>query len=156
MKNLCTIAMCVLLVTSGIAVNAQNRIPLNEPDLNKPMLFRNLPDKIALNAAELESYFTTHVGSNTQLSLASDLNQKFEGNLVSRSERGSDGFQTAIVRSTNFSGARLTVTRRQNDDGTVSYLGRIISFQHGDIYELQNMQGQMFLVKKNFYDLINE
>lgn len=156
MKNLCTIAICVLLMISGITVNAQNRIPLNEPDLNKPKLFSNLPEKISVNASELETYFTTQVGANTQLSLASDANQKFEGNLVSRSERSVDGVQTAIIRSSNYNGSRMTVTKRLNDDGTVTYLGRIISFQHGDLYELQNLQGQWFLVKKNYYDLVNE
>lgn len=156
MKNLCTIIMCVLLTISGITVNAQNRIPLNEPDLNKPRLFSNLPEKISVNAGELDNYFSTQVGSNTQLSLAADASQKFEGNLVSRSDRSADGVQTAIIRSSNFNGARMTVTKRLNEDGTVTYLGRIISFQHGDLYELQNLQGQWFLVKKNYYDLVNE
>lgn len=156
MKNLCTLSMCVLLLISGITVNAQNRIPLNEPDLNKPKLFSNLPEKISVNASELETFFIAQVGTNTQLSLASDANQKFEGNLVSRSDRSADGIQTAIIGSSNYNGARMTVTKRQNEDGTVSYLGRIISFQHGDLYELQNLQGQWFLVKKNYYDLVNE
>ncbi len=156
MKNLCTISMCVLLAINGITVNAQTRIPLNEPDLNKPKLFSNLPEKILVNASDLDAYFTTQVGNSTQLNLAPGMNQKFEGNLVSRSDRSTDGVQTAIIRSTNFNGARLTVTKRLNEDGSTTYLGRIISVQHGDLYELQNLQGQWFLVKKNYYDLINE
>jgi hypothetical protein len=148
--------MCILLGISGITVNAQNRIPLNEPDLNKPRLFSNLPQKIAVNASELDAYFTAPIGSNTQLNLASDANQKFEGNLVSRSERTANSIQTAIIRSSNFNGARMTVSKRLNEDGTVTYIGRIISFQHGDLYELQNLEGQWFLVKKNYYDLVNE
>ena len=156
MKNLCTITMCILLGISGITVNAQNHIPLNEPDLNKPKLFSNLPEKISVNTSELDAYFTILVGNTTQLNLASDMSQKFEGNLVSRSIRTADGVQTAIIRSSNFNGARMTVTKRLNEDGTVTYLGRIISFQHGDLYELQNQQGQWFLIKKNYYDLVNE
>ncbi len=156
MKNLCTISMCVLLAISGITVNAQTRIPLNEPDQNKPMLFSNLPEKIPVNTSDLDAYFTIQVGNSTQLNLVSGMNQKFEGNLVSRSDRSADGVQTAIIRSTNFNGARLTVTKRLNEDGSTTYLGRIISVQHGDLYELQNLQGQWFLVKKNYYDLVNE
>jgi hypothetical protein len=109
-----------------------------------------------VNASELDAYFTAPIGSNTQLNLASDANQKFEGNLVSRSERTANSIQTAIIRSSNFNGARMTVSKRLNEDGTVTYIGRIISFQHGDLYELQNLEGQWFLVKKNYYDLVNE
>jgi hypothetical protein len=149
--------MCVLLACSSISAIAQNQqIPLNEPDLNKPRLFNDLPDRIQLNNNELENYFASPVGSRTQLNLSTGVNQKFEGDLVSISSRSQDGLQTAIVRSTNYNGARLTLSRKDNADGTVTYIGRIISFQSGDLYEVQNLQGQWFLVKRNFYDLVNE
>jgi hypothetical protein len=157
MKNLCTVVvMSVFLSLSVFTTSAQGHIPTNEPDLNKPKLFSNLPERIHINANELEGYFAASVGTSTQLNLAADMSQKFEGNLISLSSRSTDGVQTAIIRSTNYNGARLTVTKKQNEDGTTSYLGRIISFQHSDLYELQNIQGQWFLVKRNYYDLINE
>lgn len=157
MKNLRTAVLCAMMALTGITAIAQNeRIPINEPDYNKPRLFTNLPDKIQLNNSELESFFSTQVGSHTRLSLVTDLNQNFEGDLVSLSLRTSDGTQTAIVRSTNYNGARLTITKKENPDGSASYVGRIISFQHGDLFELQNLQGKWFLVKRNFYDLVNE
>jgi hypothetical protein len=157
MKNLRTAVLCALMALTGISAIAQNkRIPINEPDYNKPRLFTNLPDKIQVSTNDLESYFSDPLGSHTRLNLTNDLGLKFEGDLVSISSRSVDGAQTAIVRSTNYNGARFTITKKENPDGSSTYIGRIISFQHGDLYELQNLQGQWYLVKRNYYDLVNE
>jgi len=157
MKNLRTAVLCALMALAGISAIAQNeRIPINEPDYNKPRLFANLPDKIQVSINDLENYFSDPVGSHTRLNLTTDIGQKFEGDLVSISSRSVDGVQTAIIRSTNYNGARFTITKKENADGSSTYIGRIISFQHGDLYELQNLQGQWYLVKRNYYDLVNE
>jgi RecB family endonuclease NucS len=43
------------------------------------------------------------------------------------------------------------------EDGTVKYNGRLMTdFQHGDLFVLQQKDGGFALVKKNFYDVINE
>jgi hypothetical protein len=157
MKNLRTALLCAIMACSGMAAFAQNdNIPINEPDLNKPRLFNNLSERIQVSQAEMDNLFQINVGTRAQLSLAADASVRFEGDLISKSTVSQEGVQTAIVRSTNFNGARMTITKRLNADGTVSYIGRILSFQHGDFYELTNQQGQWFLVKKNFYDLVNE
>ncbi len=156
MKNLRTYILCVCTVLSSVVAVAQNQIPINEPDYNKPRLFNNLPEKIQVNAGDLESLFSSPVGRPANLKLTMDASVKFEGELVSVSERTAEGQQSLVIRSTNFNGARLTVSRITNEDGTVTYRGRIISFQHGDCYILQDQNGQLTLVKKNFYDLVNE
>jgi hypothetical protein len=61
-----------------------------------------------------------------------------------------------VIRSGNFNGATLTLSSSAQTNGAVRFTGRIISFQHGDVYELQNQNNQYILIKKNFYDLINE
>ena len=156
MKNLRTAVLCACTVLCSVVSFAQNRIPVNEPDYNKPRLFNNLPEKIQVSPADLESLFSSPVGRPANLRLTMDASVKFEGELVSISERSSGGQQSLVVRSTNFNGARLTISRFMNEDGTVTYRGRIISFQHGDCYILEDMNGQLTLVKKNFYDLVNE
>ena len=157
MKNLTTALLCAVMACTSVSAIAQNEnLPINEPNLNKPRLFNNLPDRIPISQAEMDNLFQVNVGTRTQLSLATDASVRFEGDLISKSSVSVEGVQTAIVRSTNFNGARMTITKKINDDGTISYIGRILSFQHGDLYELTNQQGQWFLVKKNFYDLVNE
>jgi hypothetical protein len=54
-----------------------------------------------------------------------------------------------------FPGARFTLTQLSKEDGVKEYAGRIISFQHGDAYLLEKEGDTYFLVKKGFYDLIN-
>ena len=63
---------------------------------------------------------------------------------------------SVVIRSTNYNGATLTISKTMNADETISYSGRIISFQSGDLFELQNKDGHLTLVKRNFYDLVNE
>jgi hypothetical protein len=70
---------------------------------------------------------------------------QFENNLLS-----------IVIRSTNFPGAALSFSKITKEDGTISYAGRIISFQHGDAYEINQENGQYYFVKKGFYDLVNE
>jgi hypothetical protein len=156
MKNLRTAVLCACMACLSVGSKAQDqKIPINEPNYNKPKLFTGLPDKMQVNTSELESMFTSTVGEHMSMQLPTDVASRFEGDLVSLSSRSAEGLQTVVIRSTNFPGARLTVSRREVN-GQVVYTGRIISFQHGDLYELQNQQGQWFLVKRNYYDLINE
>jgi hypothetical protein len=61
-----------------------------------------------------------------------------------------------VINSTNYNGARLTFSKTSNRDGSVSYNGRIVSFQHGDLFELKNQEGSFVLIKRNFYELVNE
>jgi len=156
MKNLRTAVLCACTVLCSVVSLAQNRIPINEPDYNKQKLFASLPEKIQVNAGDLENLFGSQVGRPANLKLSLDASVKFEGEVTSISQRTAEGQQNVVVRSTNFNGATFTVSRIANEDGTVSYRGRIISFQHGDCYILQDQNGQLSLVKKNFYDLVNE
>ena len=157
MKNLRTTVLCAGFALCSLGSFAQNKtIPVNEPDYNKPKLFANMPDKIPVSADELNALFITQVGRPANLNAASDVQAKFEGEVISVSDQSVQGLQSILIRSTNFNGARMSFSKITQEDGTVKYTGRIISFKHGDLYELQNQQGQLVLVKRNFYDLINE
>jgi len=64
--------------------------------------------------------------------------------------------RSVVVRLSDFKGATLTLSSFTHPDGTVTYSGRIISFQHADLFELQYQNEQYFLIKKNYYELVNE
>ncbi|HUR64821.1 MAG TPA: hypothetical protein VMZ03_00600 [Chitinophagaceae bacterium] len=154
MKNLRTAVLCAGIALCSLGSYAQGTVPVNEPDYNKPKLFSQLPDKIQVNTADLASLFNTSVGKATNLAFADDTHLQFEGEVISSGNQNT--LQSMVIRSTNFNGARFTLSRITNPDGSVTYRGRIISFKHGDLLELQNQNGQYVLVKKNFYDLVNE
>jgi hypothetical protein len=157
MKNLRTITVCVSILLYSLCTSAQNvTIPINEPDYNKPMLFSNLPDKISVNITEINSMFSLPVGREVNLQLSDQTNLQFTGAIVASVNKYANTMQSIVIRSSNYNGARFTLSKVIADDGTVTYIGRIISFLHGDVFELQTLNNELVLVKRKFYDLVNE
>lgn len=159
MKNLRTAALCASAILWTLCSFAQQvKPPVNEPDYNKPRLFDHLPDSIPVSLAEINTLINAEVGRTTSLRTGSSNPSAlhFDGEVVSTTNKYNDQIKSVVIRSSNFNGARFTLSRITKSDGVVSYTGRIISFQHGDLYELQNQDGQLILVKRNFYDLVNE
>lgn len=122
--------------------------------MNRPSLFQNLPDKISFRISDLTDLLDWQTGKDVSISLATNFN--FQGVISSVSSISSNKLQSVVIRSTNFPGAALSFSKITKDDGSVSYVGRIISFQHGDAYEISQEKGQYYFVKKGFYDLVNE
>lgn len=157
MKNLCALFSCIVVMQFGFVASAQNRaIPINEPDQNKPRLFENLPDRIPVTEDALNSLLNAGIGRPASIPLTKETNASFDGEVVSLASKYENKIQSVVIRSEQFNGASLTISKILNDDGSYSYRGRIISFKHGDVYELQNGAEGLALVKRNYYDLVNE
>ena len=122
--------------------------------MNRPTLFQNLPNKINCRINDLSALLESEIGKPVSFSLADNLN--FKGVVTSVASKFDNTLLSVVVRSTNFGGAALSFSKITKDDGTHSYVGRIISFQHGDAYEISLENGQYYFVKKGFYDLVNE
>jgi hypothetical protein len=157
MKNLQLLGICLVMSLACVTASAQHTVPLNEPNTHKPKLFGNLPDRIPVQIDDLRALLGTEQGKDTNLKLGNTNNSldRFEGRVISAADKYNN-IRSVVIRSSNFNGATLSLSSSIQSDGTVKFTGRIISFQHGDLYELQNQNDQYVLVKKNFYDLINE
>ena len=123
---------------------------INEPDYKKPKLFSNLPDKIPVSVEKINSLLLSPVGVATSLQTTGN------SETANKSVEYNGKIQSTVIRSSNFNGATFTISKIIKEDGTVSYTGRIISFQHGDLFILEKQEKEYFLVKKNFYELVNE
>jgi hypothetical protein len=157
MKNLRTSVLFVCVMLSCLCSFAQTaKIPVNEPNLNKPKLFKNLPDFIPVDIDNLKALLGSPTGRNITTNLSVDQPVEFKGQVVSTSNKYDNSIVSVVIRSSNFEGARLTVSMVSNTDGTIRYTGRLMSFEHGDLYELQTLENRLYLVKRNFYDLVNE
>jgi hypothetical protein len=132
--------------------NVPIKVPINEPDYNKPKLFADLPDRVDFNPNNLSNLFELQVGQSVNLPISSDFT--FSGLVVSKSDDPKSS--SVVIRSTNRVGARLVFTKVSDSDNTIKYIGRIISLQHGDSYEIVFENNQYYLKKKGLYDLINE
>jgi hypothetical protein len=155
MKNLQLPGLCLTLIFFCATTFAQNSIPVNEPDLNKPKLFSNLPDKIPVDVSTLKSLLNAETGGDVSLNLGAISKTAFNGKVVSKADKYNN-IHSVVIRSSNFNGAILTLSSSILTNGTVKFTGRIMSLQHGDVYELQNQNDQYILIKKNLNDLMNE
>jgi len=122
--------------------------------MNRPTLFQNLPNKISCRINDLSALLESEIGQPVSFSLADNLS--FQGVVSSVASKFDNTLVSVVIRSTNFAGAALSFSKITKEDGTYNYVGRIISFQHGDAYEIRLENGQYFFVKKGFYDLVNE
>jgi len=155
MKKLSVTALGLLLLFCLNKASAQDHtIPLNEPDYNKPKLFADLPQRMNLKTAGIEGLFNTALGAQVSYRMAD--NFLWEGTVVSRSDASDARIRSIVIRSTNRPGATFTFTRTQQSDGTFSYIGRIMSRNNGDAFEIELDGGQYVLAKKNLYDLLSE
>jgi hypothetical protein len=158
MKNLRTTVICVCITVCSLYSAAQDqKVIINEPNYNKPRLFDNLPEVIPVSIDNLNGLVNSKTGVSIKTTFSNDTKTaSFEGNVVSVISKYDDKVQTVVIKSTNYNGATLYISKVITGDGTIKYNGRLMSFQHGDLYVLQQKEGGFVLVKKNFYDVVNE
>lgn len=148
--------LAFILFCAGLS--AQDHARINEPDMNKPRLFDHLPAEIPVAVSELKGllFVTPQQGKEVSLKMADQKLAHFSGRVVSSASKYDNKVRSVVIKSAEFNGATLTLSSAVQPDGTVTFQGRIISFQHADLYELEFKNNQYYLVKKNFYDLVNE
>jgi hypothetical protein len=130
-------------------------VPVNEPDPNKPKLFDAIPSQVRVNMTTLNSLFNGFNGQSVDLNLSDNTQFRFVGEIRELASKYDNRIQTVIIRSFNYPGAVMTISKIAGTQGP-RYEGRIISFGHGDLFQLQQISGSYVLVKRGFYDLINE
>jgi biopolymer transport protein ExbD len=89
MKYLQLSGLCLLLSFICVTTSAQNSIPVNEPDLNKPKLFANLPDKIPVDIITLQNLLNAETGKDVSLKLGQNALSSFNGKVVSKADDNS-------------------------------------------------------------------
>ena len=146
MKNYRTIILFAgFVLVSMFSFSQEQKIPINEPDYNKPRLFAGFPDKIVLSTDQLNEMMSAPLGRNTNFRLSVDNDLQFQGEVISTASKYNNSIQSVVIRSNSFEGARFTLSRITNTDGSVRYSGRIISFKpvsytHLDVYKRQDFR----------------
>jgi len=154
MTLLKAVAFGLLMAACTSSFAQEQKLPVNEPDYNKPKLFADLPQRMDLHLTVLENIFQLQVGSAVRLQVTDAL--LFEGTIVSKSDAQDAGVKSIVIRSSNMMGATFTFTKTSTTSGTSSYIGRIMSRNNSDAYEIAMEKGQYVLQKKNLYDMISE
>ncbi len=153
MKPLINGILCLLIILSCISSDAQN-ISVREPNYKRPILFQNFPQRTSIDMTNLEYLLQYETGRQVSLTLAP--NFIFQGIVSSVVSKNENSINSIVIRSTNWHGAAFSFSKINKPDGSFYFTGRIISFEHGDGYELNYENGQYYLNKKGFYDMVNE
>jgi hypothetical protein len=128
--------LCTLLAMTGFSQN---------PGVTKPKQFNNYPDVINCSEAELSRVFTSPAGQHISLSFSD--NFLFSGDITSNVVKYSN-LQSAVVKSPIFNNTVFGISKRINDDNSVTYIGHIINKDYFDGYELKrNTDGNYQLIK---------
>ncbi|MGB4843897.1 MAG: hypothetical protein WBP16_05485 [Ferruginibacter sp.] len=138
MKHCAPYALSLLLSVIALTGFSQNN-PV------KPKQFNSFPDVINCNEAELSKVFNSPSGQTINLSFSD--NFTFSGNVTSNIVKYAN-LQTAVIVSPDYSNTIFSVSKIANDDGSTSYIGRIINKKYFDGFELKrNQSGNYQLVK---------
>ena len=136
MKHLAPYAFVLLCLTSTTGFSQTG---------TKPKQFSNYPDVINCSEAELSKVFTAAAGQN--ISLAFSDNFSFAGPITSLVVKYSN-LQSANIKSPLFNNSLLNISKRTNEDNSITYVGRIVNMDYFDGYELtKNTNGNYQLIK---------
>ncbi len=120
---------------------------------NKTSLFTNVSSSFQANISELDKAFLAKEGGSVQLKFS---NFVFAGNIISSVERYGK-LSSIIVKSTSLNNTLLSLSKRTNEDNTVTYIGRILNESYADGYELnKNTDGTYSFNKIKAEDLLQD
>lgn len=155
MKNLATGIYCLLLSVTVIPVMAQDNTPLNEPDLHKPRLFADLPDRIPVDISFIITSAGRAMSQSVVLPFPGRVNP-MAGHIIARTEKYGGAITSVVVRMDNREGALLTLSQVRAGNGSVSYRGRIVSTKSGDCFELVSENGGYVMKRKDYNEMLLE
>jgi len=129
------------------AVTTQCQIPpsVNQRQAEKPTLFSQLPARISCSSSSLQNIFTAAL--NSSVSIAVNPAMKVEGLVIAKAVVSPE--QLSInIRCSNFQDALLNISRIKEQDGSFSYIGRMVSPLHGDVLLLWQEHGEYAFIRQ--------
>ena len=154
MKHLCQGLLCLTLLFVYSSVSAQKITLPKEPDHKKPKLFLDVPDRVPVRTTLFQPLLDLKTGQPASINLSDKF--IFHGTIVSTATKYNNTIRSVVLKSSDRVGANLCISQITNPDGSITYQGRIVSFQHGDCFELKMEKGQYVLIKRNFEDMVND
>jgi hypothetical protein len=138
--------LCILILSLNTTFAQEND--------RRPQLFTVFSNSISFPKPELEKVFNTAEGQVIKLSLGNNFN--FTGTLVS-SIQTFENLQSVIIRLEYLDNSVLGLSKRINDDKSVSYIGRIVNPKYADGFEIKSdADGNYFMNKIKTQDLIQD
>lgn len=153
MKTLFTGIFSMLFIFYSQA-QVQGNSPVKEPDYNKPKMFADLPDVMELKITDLELLIGLPMGGNINSVLADGFSLK--GVVVSRSGDATSDVRSVVIRLVNRPGSTFCISQVKTEGGQIKFIGRVMSMNNSDAFEIALVENKYVLRKKHLYDLVNE
>ena len=124
-------ALCIIILTYSYSAQAQILTS------NRQNYFSKVAEKLPTATSELEKAFTIPEGAKVKINFA---DFSFEG-IVTSSIKRYDNLYSVVVKAPGLNNTLLAISKRINDDKTISYVGRIINQKYADGFELRENNG---------------
>ncbi len=144
MKNLYALAYMSMLLLCAYNVHAQVSPPVNQHVADKPLLFASLPQKFECNLEEVDRLFMAEPSQKILLQLNSQL--RLDG-MVSEKVQPSPEVLTINFKPNNYKGAIFNISRIIQN-GTIRYVGRIVSKENGDVLTMVKENEKYYFTKQ--------
>ena len=99
---------------------------------SRPQLFRTVSDRLPTAITELDKAFTAPEGTSVKFKF---YNLAFSGTVTSSIKRY-DNLYSVIIKSSSLDNTLLSISKRINEDKTITYVARILNENYADGYEL--------------------
>jgi|SRR5690242_6043856 hypothetical protein len=119
---------------------------------NRQNYFDKYSARLVTPESELSKAFTVPQGGKIKLDFG---NFTFNG-IVTSSIKRYDNLYTVIIKSPAMNNTLLAISKRINDDKTVTYVGRIINDKYADGYELKRENNGSYAMQKIKTDALVE
>lgn len=137
--------LCILLIFS-YTTQAQILTSYRQNYFNK------YSEKLPTSITELDKAFTTPEGAKVKINF-SDFS--FNG-IVTSSIKRYDNLYSVIIKAPGLNNTLLAISKRINEDNTVSYIGRIINERYSDGFELRKENNGTYAMNKIKTDALIE
>lgn len=119
---------------------------------NRHNYFDRYAAKLQTPEVELSKAFNVPEGGKVKLTFG---DFAFNG-IITSSIKRYDNLYTVIVKSPGLGNAILSISKRINDDKTITYVGRIINNNYADGYELKRENNGSYAMQKIKTDALIE
>lgn len=114
--------------------------------------FNKYAERLPTNESELEKAFSTPEGGKVKINFG---DFSFYG-IVTSSIKRYENLQSIIAKSPDLNNTVLAISKRINDDHTVSYVGHILNQKYADGFELRKDKNGSYALNKIKTDALIE
>jgi len=143
MKNLTRAILVTTILTVCIGLQAKSQ-----------RLFDGVPENLQFDNKLIEGLFSANPGTSLDIKFAPNFHIT---GILKSNQKIYENLQTIVIEASNYSKAKLFISKIIDDDKTIKYVGRIISRASQDGFEIKgSIAGNCSLKKISLQDMIVE